>query len=383
MSDQKVKKPRRLRAIALKLLIVILAMEVLLRVGTYFALHRNPYYLFYGFQGAVSQVNVSPWSVYEGQYFKYPPSYELHGAAGQAGERARTNSLGFRGPDFTPEKAAGTFRVFCMGGSSTFGFHNSDDETYPHYLQQLLAREPATAHFEVVNAGFPYYNTATIRGLLTEELVEYEPDLVTLYAGYNDTCWPLDVGLWFRAVNWVQENSITCFVIKQTILTDKRIYGLRGKFRRRFGRGGDSADADELQADVERIAARYRANLEAIVSLAKERGFQLVLIRQPMTAVTANESLRGLTYEQEYQGVLEKLARGELLADVDRSMIAHHRLLEELDALAAREGLPVVDNVALLDRDRSRLASWVHLEPEANHELAEALVPVVQSFAVQ
>ena len=193
---------RRLLAVALKLCAVVLFMEAALRVGAYAAYGRNPYYLFYGFQGAVSQVNVSPWSVFAGQYYKYPPNYELQGAAGQAGETARTGSLGFRGPDFEPEKAPGSFRVFCLGGSSTFGFHNDDDQTYPHYLQERLAANAATSHVEVVNAGFPYYNSATLRGLLEEELVDYAPDLVTVYSGYNDTSWPLDVGLGANRPRW-------------------------------------------------------------------------------------------------------------------------------------------------------------------------------------
>jgi hypothetical protein len=45
----------------------------------------------------------------------------------------------------------------------------------------------------------------------------------------------------------------------------------------------------------------------------------------------------------------------------------------ELDRLAAQHGWPVVDNIALVDEDRSRLSSWVHLTPEANQRLAEAL----------
>ena len=121
----------RLRRVALKLGLVVLFLEVALRAATWFAYGRDPYYLLYGFQGAVSQVNVSPWSVFTGRHYKYPPNYALRGAAGQAGETAHTNALGFRGPDFEPVKPPGTLRVFCMGGSSTFGFHNDDDETYP------------------------------------------------------------------------------------------------------------------------------------------------------------------------------------------------------------------------------------------------------------
>jgi lysophospholipase L1-like esterase len=371
---------KRLAGVALKLCLVVLFMECALRAGAWFAYGQNPYYLFYGFQGAVSQVNVSPWSVYAGQYYKYPPSYALQGAAGQHGETAHTNSLGFRGRDFTPEKPAGAYRVFCTGGSSTFGFHNDDDETYPHYTQQLLAEDEATQHVEVLNAGFPYYNTATIRGLLEDELVRYAPDLVTVYTGYNDTSWPLEIGPWFRTVNWLQETSITCFVLKQTILTDKNIYSWFGRFT---SREGGSIDRAWLEDDIERTAARFRANLEAMLALSRSEGFELLLIRQPITTVTTNKSFKGRTYEQEYEGVMAKLEAGDWVSRFDLSMIRHHRLIEELDALAEREGLPVIDNIALLDQHRELLASWVHLEPEANRMLAAALADSVRALATR
>jgi len=48
-----------------------------------------------------------------------------------------SNSLGFRGPEIPFVKAAGALRVVCLGASTTEGVQ-SDDETYPHFLQQEL-----------------------------------------------------------------------------------------------------------------------------------------------------------------------------------------------------------------------------------------------------
>ena len=63
---------------------------------------------------------------------------------------------------------------------------------------------------------------------------------------------------------------------------------------------------------------------------------------------------------------------GEWVSRFDLSMIRHRRLIAELDALAEREDLSVVDNITLLDDKRHLLASWVHLQPEANRLLAGA-----------
>jgi hypothetical protein len=60
-----------------------------------------------------------------------------------------------------------------MGESSTFGYHNSDTGTYPFLLEQLFRQQPRFANVEVINAGFPYYNSGSIRSLLESELLKY------------------------------------------------------------------------------------------------------------------------------------------------------------------------------------------------------------------
>jgi len=144
------------------------------------------------------------------------------------GETASTNSLGFRGPDFSPSKPPDTFRIICLGGSSTFGFHNRDDETYPYSLQSLFNGDTRETRVEVINAGFPCYNTGSIVSLLENELMNYSPDLMTLYTGYNDTEWPLEITLVCWTVSWIEQHSIAYALLKDKLLkkkpVDARIY---------------------------------------------------------------------------------------------------------------------------------------------------------------
>ena len=44
------------------------------------------------------------------------------------------NSHGFRGDEFEKEKPDDTFRIFTVGGSTTFGIGAEDDETWPAHL---------------------------------------------------------------------------------------------------------------------------------------------------------------------------------------------------------------------------------------------------------
>ena len=50
------------------------------------------------------------------------------------------NALGFRGPIFSEIKPPNTYRIFMVGGSTTFGNGVYDNETPPYVLQKNLTR---------------------------------------------------------------------------------------------------------------------------------------------------------------------------------------------------------------------------------------------------
>jgi hypothetical protein len=55
------------------------------------------------------------------------------------GTKFRTNSLGFRGPEISAKKAAGTFRVVVLGSSNTMGHGVNDEDCYARLLEGWLA----------------------------------------------------------------------------------------------------------------------------------------------------------------------------------------------------------------------------------------------------
>lgn len=350
----------------LRTCVVILVVEAALRPVAYFYFDRNPYYLFYGLHGLVGRVGVGPMSTFQGEHYKFPPNFLLRGAAGmRPREKAQINNLGFRGPDFNLVKSASVFRVVCLGESSTFGYRDADDETYPFLLQKLFERDGLPV--EVINAGFPYYNSSSIRSLLEQEILSYGPDLVTLYAGYNDTSWPTEINAAAKIGLWVRSHSMA------HLLARARFGESLWKIERLLY---DRAIPQRLRDDAfrendERVAQRYRRNVRAIIDLARRRGVAVVLIKQPAT--THSGDYLSMTFEQEHRLIREKFARGEPLSDIETWMMKQHHLMAELDAIARETGVPVVDNIKIVDQDRRRLASWVHLTPEANLRLAEAL----------
>lgn len=355
--------------------IAALVLEVTLRVATFAWYGGSQYHLYYGFHQWVGRVGISPWSTFQGEYYKFPPKYLLHGAEGQGRETASINSHGFRGPEFAATKPAGVFRVVCLGESSTFGYHNSDTETYPFLLQKLFDREDLRV--EVINAGFPYYNSGSIVSLLNAEILQYQPDLITLYAGYNDTSWPMHVGFLGRVALRTQSHSITYLVMRNAI----RRFAFRVEQRALEGLIPQKLRADELRRDMELVADRYRRNVLSIIETARRRGIDIVLIKQPVTAHGPNYET--MSYERENEAVRSRFERGEQLSYIDVWMLKQYRLMEELEKIASAENVPLVDNVKIVDQDRRRLASWVHLTDEGNERLADALNQVIKPYVLQ
>ncbi len=105
---------------------------------------------------------------------------------GLAPEHPEHNSLGYRGAEFAVPRPSGTFRIFTLGGSTTYGTGVTTDETYPAQLQRILREEYGYTNVEVVNAGVEAYASHDSLANLTYHVLDHDPNLVIVYHGIND-----------------------------------------------------------------------------------------------------------------------------------------------------------------------------------------------------
>ncbi|MBI3817662.1 MAG: SGNH/GDSL hydrolase family protein [Planctomycetes bacterium] len=110
------------------------------------------------------------------------------GFASQRDASIHINSLGMRGKELSADKPEGTYRIFCIGGSTTFGTSVSDDaHTYPSQLETMLNRTaPENMKYEVANCGVSGYTSVENLIQLELKLIDYRPDAVIFYEGIND-----------------------------------------------------------------------------------------------------------------------------------------------------------------------------------------------------
>ncbi|MFP6581374.1 MAG: tetratricopeptide repeat protein [Candidatus Hydrogenedentota bacterium] len=91
----------------------------------------------------------------------------------------------FNRQSFSKRKPQGVVRIFCLGGSTTYGRPYDDATSFVGWLRELLPAVAPETTFEVINAGGVSYASYRV-ARLAEELVQYEPDLFIVYTGQNE-----------------------------------------------------------------------------------------------------------------------------------------------------------------------------------------------------
>ena len=117
--------------------------------------------------------------------------YELDGilkyVPNQNMETISINSHGFRGDDFSEKKDLDTYRIFIVGGSTTFGGGTtSDDTTMPSFLQKKFDVTNSDKKIEILNAGIGSAYSYSEKYLIENDLMKFQPDLIIIYSGGND-----------------------------------------------------------------------------------------------------------------------------------------------------------------------------------------------------
>ncbi len=106
-----------------------------------------------------------------------------------AGERIYETSPSklqwFNTQRFPARKAGGVTRVFCLGGSTTYGRPYDDRTSFCGWLREFLPAVEPGRRWEVVNAGgISYASYRVVR--LMDALTRFEPDLFVIYTGHNE-----------------------------------------------------------------------------------------------------------------------------------------------------------------------------------------------------
>jgi GDSL-like Lipase/Acylhydrolase family len=307
----------------------------------------------------------------------------------------RINNHGFRGEDYAVEKAPGTIRVLTLGASSTFGYHDRDDETYPFLLEEDLQRTAAPGtRFEVINFAIPHATTDNILAMFLAEGVQLRPDVVTFYEGVNDCVEyePRSSSVVARARNALARHSLLVAFLDGILPVSEAV-------------DSDWWWSDELAALRSR---KFLGNLQRLADECQRRGIVLVVATQQVKSfLVPDDQIRGVSYDEEVAIVRDRLRQNATLrgrSDVPelvfklrtnaqeeegarvaalfapaRVLLIHSRLMDDLRTWAAASNVGFVDMIHELDERRDLMVNWVHLTAEANAIVAKAFARTIRA----
>jgi len=197
----------------------------------------------------------------------------------------------FNHQQFVRNKPTGTYRIFCMGGSTTFGRPYEDMTSFCGWLRAMLPRADPSRQWQVVNAGGISYASYRVAALM-EELVRYKPDLFIIYSGHNEF---LERRTYGRIINMpgavrglgaIASRTRIYAVVKQAVDT------LGGRSGRKAGSrtnlSGEvetilenSLGPEEYYRDSElqkQVLNHYHYNLTRMVDIARSVGAKVILV---------------------------------------------------------------------------------------------------------
>lgn len=228
--------------------------------------------------GLYYQIPKKEWRIQPHHYLNYSltPHFQR--------DKLSHNSLGYRGHEFST-KTDSTFRIVCLGGSTTYTeMVNDNQKTYPALLENLLKDEYNYSNIEVVNAGAPGYNSWESLINLEFRVLDLDPDLVIVYHGTNDVHPRL-----ILPNNYVSDNSgrRVQWAFPETSIYDKST--LLRIFRRKFGysvpvrlsglvsRDNGIGGMDKQEVLNQNPPIFFERNLKSMVGLTKIHGVRILL----------------------------------------------------------------------------------------------------------
>jgi Flp pilus assembly protein TadD len=209
----------------------------------------------------------------------------------------------FNESSFAVQKPPNTSRIFCFGGSTTYGHPFDQRTSFSRWLQELLKASDPEHSYEVINVGGISYASYRIVPLIRETL-QYNPDLMIIYTGHNEF-------LERRTYSQMLDRGAGVLYVKSK-LDQLRVYkALERLLEPVMGRTASEADSRPdspretqkpiLQSEVTAVLDRsagldlyhrdddfakgvvehFSHNLRAMITLCREHGVPVILVDPP------------------------------------------------------------------------------------------------------
>lgn len=317
------------------------------------------------------------------EYWQYDPyllwiakpgikGFDMHGSF-------KMNNYAFRNDyDIAKEKTPGKLRIIVLGGSVAWGAGASSNQTvWTKVLEDLLKENNVSA--EVLNAGCAGYISFQELIYLQFKLLDFSPDLVIVFDGYND----LFMSSLYSEKKY-ENNTTPYYEAEKSFYTQPLLVQIGGLVKERsnffklikrtrekilYENGKPMYKISSLnKAGI----ANYFSNIKSVLDILKGRGIKGIFVLQPYIF----ESKKILSSTEKV--ILQK-SRQE--APVIKE--AMDVLRRDYRNFTVREGINFCDLNDVFDNIPVSQTVWfdhVHLNDQGNRIIAERLKDVIISI---
>ena len=194
--------------------------------------------------------------------------------------------------EFPREKGGESYRIFCMGGSTTHGRPYYDPVSFCGWLRAYLKGADPTRHWEVINAGGVSFASYRVARLMSE-LKQYEPDLFIVYSGQNEFLEERSYRDLINLPAWVINLNATLSGTRTYTAMKRLVDALQpASLEKAQERAALSGDVDEIlnhtigpesyhrdDALKRQVITHYRLNMTRMVKIARSADSDIVFIQ--------------------------------------------------------------------------------------------------------
>ena len=281
------------------------------------------------------------------------------------GQIAYWNSQGFRLKEDLPlKKKRGEYRIFALGGSTTEDLANGENLHYCGETNKILS---SYKNVNCVNAGMSAYSTAQSTIRLQFDLLQFNPDMITVMHNINDlhvNFFPYHdersnyankflykdyaPGLSLK-YSFLRESRAMIYLYQSFVNIKNRVSGEKIKAK------GKGVVLSTMRYSSEPIALRsknsFRNNLMAIAAIGKAHNIAVVLMTQP--AVFSDDKIAlqfGVNVSNDYILYPRKEEFFKLFKE-------YNRIIEEV---ARQQNVYFIDMYNLFGNDEKYFKDMVH-----------------------
>lgn len=193
------------------------------------------------------------------------------------GAVVRTNSHGWRGPEYPVAKPAGGLRILALGDSVLFGWGVPWEQAGAAQLEQRLRAALPGRSAEVIATGVPGYNTAMQAELLRQRGLQFRPDIVVVDYVAND----LDLPNFLLAPTnfWRLDRSFLVDLARRLRHANWQNPWLPFEAAPMTTQGAFESDPERVPAAYRHLVGidAYRRAIRTIVALGREHGFRVLV----------------------------------------------------------------------------------------------------------